>query len=39
MVTYGVYDRAIGYQVGDLRGAVSIVQPQDIPLSPVSTGN
>lgn len=26
------HDRATGYQVGDLRGAVSIIQPLDIPL-------
>lgn len=26
------HDRAVGYQVGDLRGAVSIIQPLDIPL-------
>jgi hypothetical protein len=27
------HDRATGYQVGELRGAVSIVQPLNIPLS------
>ena len=26
------FDRAVGYQAGDLRGAVSILQPLDIPL-------
>lgn len=30
------HDRATGYQVGELRGAVSIIQPLDIPL--VTTG-
>lgn len=28
------HDRATGYQVGELRGAVSITQPLDIPLVP-----
>jgi hypothetical protein len=28
------HDRATGYQVGELRGAVSIIQPLDIPLVP-----
>lgn len=27
-------DQALGYQVGELRGAVSIKQPMDIPLQP-----
>lgn len=27
------HDRATGYRVGDLRGAVSIIQPLDIPLA------
>jgi hypothetical protein len=27
------HDRATGYQVGELRGAISIVQPLDIPLA------
>lgn len=27
------HDRATGYKVGDLRGAVSIIQPLDIPLA------
>jgi hypothetical protein len=27
------HDRATGYQVGELRGAISIVQPLDIPLT------
>ncbi len=30
------HDRATGYQVGDLRGAVSIIQPLDIPLAPAA---
>lgn len=33
------HDRATGYQVGDLRGAVSIIQPLDIPLMPAASGN
>lgn len=33
------HDRATGYQVGDLRGAVSIIQPLDIPLVPATVGN
>lgn len=35
----GVYphDRATGYQVGELRGAVSVIQPLDIPLVPAAT--
>jgi hypothetical protein len=34
------HDRAIGYQLGDLRGAVSIIQPLNIPLVPaVGAGN
>lgn len=31
------HDRATGYRVGDLRGAVSITQPLDIPLIPAGS--
>ncbi len=33
------FDRATGYRAGDLRGAISIMQPMDIPLVNTSTTN